>query len=205
MHKTTNDRIRHPAKVSHRTQTPRTPKVTNHSVRTATATKQDRHKAPKLHGEIARNKMIVLRKTSVRKTWNARTATAAISPYVANGNAGSAVRVRFSAQDKTPGPMARSGTSLHHRRHSNKARTTAVASGITATAITSGRTSVATANNMEWSARGGTTTGTTARNSHQTAPALRNKTSVAWMRVRKMDALLLLEGQTRKNCGTFLK
>lgn len=194
-----------------------------------TATKQDRpkarmHLAAKLRAENARSKMIVLQKTSARKMQNARIATAAILPHVAKVGAGSAGSVRFPAPDKTHGPTALSATSPHHRRHSkaraktaainrkpahshrsNADRAKVVTLDITATGTTSGKTSMATASNMEWSARVVTTTGATARNSHQTAPAMHNKTSAAWMHARRVVARTSLEGQARKRCSIFSK
>jgi hypothetical protein len=80
-----------------------------------------------------------------------------------------------------------------------------VTSDITATGTPSGKTSVVTASNMEWSARIVTTTGVTAPNSNQTAPAMHNKTSAPWMHVRRVVALTLLEGQARKRCSIFSK
>jgi hypothetical protein len=76
---------------------------------------------------------------------------------------------------------------------------------ITATGTTSGKTSVATASNMEWSARVGTTTGVMAPNSNQTASASHNKASAAWMHVRRVVVRTSLEGQARKRCSIFSK
>lgn len=229
MHKTTSDRIRHPAKVNHITKTQRVPMEKNLIVNIVTATKQVRpkarkHLAAKLRTGIAPSKMIVLQKTNARKMQNGRIATAAISPHAAKVGAGSAGSVHFSAPDKTHGPTALSATSPHHRRHSkargkiavinhksahshrsNADRAKVVTLDITPTGTTSGKTSVATASNMEWSARIVTTTGVTAPNSNQTAPAMHNKTSAAWMHVRRVVALTLLEGQARKRCSIFSK
>ena len=224
MHKTTNDRIRHPAKVNRTTKTQRAPMEKDLIANIVTATKQARLKARKLRTGIASSKMIVLQKTSARKMQNARIATAGISPHAAKVGAGSAGSVRFSALGKTRGPTALSATSPHHRRHSkarakaaainrklahshrsNVAQAMGVTLDITATGTTSGKTSVATASNMEWIARVGTTTGTTARNSHQTAPAMHNKESAAWMHARRVVARTSLEGQARKRCNIFSK
>ena len=229
MHKTTSDRIRHPVKVNHTTKTQRAPMEKDLIVNIVTATKQVRpkarkHLAAKLRTGIAPIKMIVLQKTNARKMQNARIATAAISPHAAKVGAGSAGSVRFPAPDKTHGPTAVSATSPHHRRHSkarakaaainrklahshrsNVAQAMGVTLDITATGATSGKTSVATASNMEWIARVGTTTGTTARNSHQTAPAMHNKESAAWMHARRVVARTSLEGQARKRCNIFSK
>ncbi len=167
--------------------------------------------------------MIVLQKTSARKMQNARIATAAILHHAAKVGAGSAGNGHFSAPDKTHGLTRRSATSPHHRRNkarvktaainhkpalsnrSNAARAKVVTLDITATGTTSGKTSVATASNMEWSARIVTTTGATARNSHQTAPAMHNKTSAAWMLVRRVVVRTSLEDQARKRCSIFSK
>lgn len=224
MHKTTSDRIRHPARLNRKTKTQPSPRERNLSANIVTATKQARHKARRLRAENAPSKMIVLQKTSARKMQNARIATAGISPRGAKVGAGSAGNVRFPAPDKTRGPTALSATSPHHRRHSkarakiaainhkpahshrsNAARAKVVTLDITATGTTSGKTSVATASNMEWSARIVTTTGATARNSHQTAPALHNKASAAWMHARRVVVRTLLEGQARKRCSIFSK
>ena len=72
MHKTTSDRIRHPAKVNRTTKIQRAPMEKDLSANIVTATKLDRPKAwkrlaEKLRAENAPSKMIVLQKTSARK------------------------------------------------------------------------------------------------------------------------------------------
>ncbi len=229
MHKKTNDRIRHPAKVNYRTKTQRAPMEKDLIANIVTATKQARLKArkrlaAKLRAENAPSKMIVLQKTSARKMQSARIAPAGISPHPAKVGAGSAGNVRISAPDKTRGPTALSATSPHHRRQSkaraktaainhkpalsnrsNVARAMVVILDITATGTTSGKTSVVTASNMEWSARVVTTTGATARNSHQTARASHKKASAVWMHAHREDIRHLQEGQASKRCSIFSK
>lgn len=224
MHKTTNDRIRHPAKVNHTTKTQRAPMEKDLIANIVTATKQASHKARRHRAVNAPSKMIVFQKTSVRKMQNARIATAAISHHAARVGAGSAGSVRFSAPDKTPGPTTRSATSPHYRRRnkaqekitainhklahfhrSNAPRATVVTLDITATGTTGGKTIAATDSNMEWSNRVSTNTGATARNSHRMAPVLRNKASAAWMHTRRVVIRTSLKGQARKRCSIFSK